>query len=407
MAADSDQKRGDTAAARSSSEAEFGPLGPLPQLSRRQVQWEQRLARFLPGGRLPTTSFGFAEVFGPVSSSTPAEVLWRPSGLGRAGLVAQLSWPRLATRLAFGIETQVAHALVDRLLGDARPSPEGHLQLSPVEWGVLTFLIARGLSKVADQVGPLGPWDVLIDRVGPDPFDVRQLGTIVTVRWGVRVGEVEGSVRLWLPEKLVALWLVTDAPTEHTPEPAELPRFRELSSLWRAEAGTIDLPRGLRTLRVGGVLPLGGSRLRGTPQSPSGPVELATQVTSPAVHRLWFTTEPVAGSGGLLLRLTRGVQRISVPREGIALSPPNSNADANTGAGTLPPTDIPVTLTVELGRVNLPLNRLADLKPGEVIELGRHSREPVELTSGGRLIARGELVLIDTELGVRVTNVFL
>jgi flagellar motor switch protein FliN len=66
-----------------------------------------------------------------------------------------------------------------------------------------------------------------------------------------------------------------------------------------------------------------------------------------------------------------------------------------------------VTLVVELGRVNLPLSRVADLKPGDVVELGRHSREPVELTSGGRLVARGELVLIDTELGVRVTHVFL
>ena len=71
------------------------------------------------------------------------------------------------------------------------------------------------------------------------------------------------------------------------------------------------------------------------------------------------------------------------------------------------PTEIPVTLTVELGRVNLTLARLADLQPGDVIELGRHSREPVELTSGGRLVARGELVQIDTELGVRVTHVFL
>jgi flagellar motor switch protein FliN/FliY len=73
----------------------------------------------------------------------------------------------------------------------------------------------------------------------------------------------------------------------------------------------------------------------------------------------------------------------------------------------LPPTEIPVTLTIELGRVNLSLARLADLKPGDVVELGRHTREPVELTSGGRLVARGELVQIDTELGVRVTHVFL
>ncbi len=37
----------------------------------------------------------------------------------------------------------------------------------------------------------------------------------------------------------------------------------------------------------------------------------------------------------------------------------------------------------------------------------RHSRSPVELTSNGRLVARGELILIDTDLGVRITGVFL
>ncbi len=72
-----------------------------------------------------------------------------------------------------------------------------------------------------------------------------------------------------------------------------------------------------------------------------------------------------------------------------------------------PALDLPVTLVVELGRVNLPLSRLADLKVGDVVELARHSRAPVELTSNGRLVARGELVLIDTELGVRVNEVFL
>ena len=71
------------------------------------------------------------------------------------------------------------------------------------------------------------------------------------------------------------------------------------------------------------------------------------------------------------------------------------------------PLDAPVTLTVELGRINLPMSRLADLKPGDVLEVGRHSREPVEITSNGRLVAHGELILIDTELGVRVTSVFL
>ncbi len=90
-----------------------------------------------------------------------------------------------------------------------------------------------------------------------------------------------------------------------------------------------------------------------------------------------------------------------MPTPADSISSQGSNPEPNATA------DVPVTLIVELGRVNLPLHRLAELKPGDVLELGRHPREPVELTSGGRLIARGELVQVDTELGVRVTQVFL
>ena len=78
-----------------------------------------------------------------------------------------------------------------------------------------------------------------------------------------------------------------------------------------------------------------------------------------------------------------------------------------TATPVVDPLDAPVTLTVELGRLTVPLSRLADLKPGEVLEVNRHSREPVEISSNGRIVARGDLVLIGDELGVRVTSVFL
>ena len=56
------------------------------------------------------------------------------------------------------------------------------------------------------------------------------------------------------------------------------------------------------------------------------------------------------------------------------MSQPTSPAGPPSSAPKASPLDVPVTLTVELGRVNLTLSRLADLKPGDVIELSRHSR---------------------------------
>jgi type III secretion system YscQ/HrcQ family protein len=383
-----------------------GPLGPLPRLSTHQVRLEERLSRLARDGGFPAGRLGLEDLIGSVAETGRAEVLWRASGLGRPGLVAQLSWPRLGTRLGFGVETPLAHAIVDRMLGFDRLDDEGRLQLTPVEWGILTFAIARGLDRLDDRAGPLGPWDLILDRVGPDPIDPRDLGPLVTIRWPVRVGTASGSARLWLPDSLVALWLASEPPPLPGPPSAQPSRFGDLAGHWRAEAGRVTLPRGLRTLRVGGVLPLEGSHLNGPPTDPSGPVELALHL-SVRGGRYGLPAEPAPLSGGGRLTLTGPLRFVPTPREAIAVNPSPSPSPSPEPPPDAEPADVPVTLTVELGRINLPLRRLADLKPGDVLELGRHSREPVELTSGGRLVARGELVQIDTELGVRVTNVFL
>jgi flagellar motor switch protein FliN len=385
-------------------EGDLGPLGRLPRLTSRQVRLDERLARAMLTGSSPAGWIGLDDLTGIVASAGRPEVLWRGSGLGRPGLVAQLVWPRLGTGVGIGIETPIAHAVVDRMLGFERFDAETRLQLTPVEWGILTFVLARGLERLGDRPGPLGPWDLVLDRVGPDPFDARGLGPIVTIRWPLRVGPASGWARLWLPESLVARVLATDprSPGAPVPDVSTVRRLGELASVWRAEAGMVELSRGLRMLRSGGVHPLVGSHLRGTPRNLAGPVALALDLARQDGRR-WFPTEPVPYSGSSRLTLTALLQRDDTPREALALDPTPSGLSP---AG-IDPSDVPVTLVVELGRVNLTLRRLADLKPGDVIELGRHSREPVELTSGGRLVARGELVQIDTELGVRVTSVFL
>jgi type III secretion system YscQ/HrcQ family protein len=382
-----------------------GPMGELPQLSYRQVRLAQRLSRFQSGPRLGALRAWLTDALRTSLDLSQAEILHRASGLTRPGVVAHLTWPRLASRLALGIETPLVHAVVDRLLGFDRLPAEHRLQVSPVEWGILSFVLAESLDRLGDRPSALGPWDFLLERVAPDAFNPSGLGPILTLRWAVQVGETGGSIRLWIPESLVALELADELaqPPISSSEAKELAdRFADLTGSWRAVAGAVSLPRGLGRLRVGGVLPIDGNRLGGTPQSPVGPVELELIDRD---GRSWFPAEATPGTGGRRLSLTAPIQRQRLPREALPVNP--SQDTSNTSPTDPSPTDVPVTLVVELGRINLPLRRLADLKPGDVLELGRHAKEPVELTSGGRLIARGELVQIDTELGIRVTNVFL
>ena len=67
--------------------------------------------------------------------------------------------------------------------------------------------------------------------------------------------------------------------------------------------------------------------------------------------------------------------------------------------------DVQVELAVELGRVKLPLRDLLALGPGAVLELDRPADAPVDVLVNGCLVARGEVVVIDGDFGVRITAV--
>jgi flagellar motor switch protein FliN len=67
--------------------------------------------------------------------------------------------------------------------------------------------------------------------------------------------------------------------------------------------------------------------------------------------------------------------------------------------------DVPVELAVEIGRTRMTIGQTLELRPGSVVSLNRLAGEPVDLLINGKPIARGEVVVIDEEFGLRVTDV--
>jgi flagellar motor switch protein FliN/FliY len=67
--------------------------------------------------------------------------------------------------------------------------------------------------------------------------------------------------------------------------------------------------------------------------------------------------------------------------------------------------DVPVKVQAVLGRSRMEIGELMRLKPGDVVELDRRVGEPVDIYVNNRLIARGEVVLIDNALGVTLTEI--
>jgi flagellar motor switch protein FliN/FliY len=67
--------------------------------------------------------------------------------------------------------------------------------------------------------------------------------------------------------------------------------------------------------------------------------------------------------------------------------------------------DIPVTLSMEIGRTELPINNLLQLNQGSVVELDRLAGEPLDVLVNGTLIAHGEVVVVNEKFGIRLTDV--
>ncbi len=67
--------------------------------------------------------------------------------------------------------------------------------------------------------------------------------------------------------------------------------------------------------------------------------------------------------------------------------------------------DIPVTLSMEIGRTELPIHNLLQLNQGSVVELDRLAGEPLDVLVNGTLIAHGEVVVVNEKFGIRLTDV--
>ncbi len=67
--------------------------------------------------------------------------------------------------------------------------------------------------------------------------------------------------------------------------------------------------------------------------------------------------------------------------------------------------NVPVQLTVQVGRTRLTLSQLVKMGPGALIPLDREAHEPADILVNGKVVARGEIVTIDERYGVRIASV--
>jgi len=84
----------------------------------------------------------------------------------------------------------------------------------------------------------------------------------------------------------------------------------------------------------------------------------------------------------------------------------DSNADAESGSANLDfLLDLPLGVTVELGRTSMIIDKMLHLGQGSVIELEKAAGEPVEIYVNRKLLGKGEVIVVNDKFGVRITEI--
>ncbi|NMD69115.1 flagellar motor switch phosphatase FliY [Bacillus sp. DNRA2] len=146
---------------------------------------------------------------------------------------------------------------------------------------------------------------------------------------------------------------------------------------------------------------IGGEEPKPQPEPVSPPVQTSPapspRVETQAPQQQVVRPEPIAQSAPP--RESANVQKV----EFTSFSEPARSPEGVHNLNML--YDIPLEITVELGRTELPIKKILELGPGAVIPLDKLAGEPVDILANHKLIAKGEVVVIEENFGVRITDI--
>ena len=111
-----------------------------------------------------------------------------------------------------------------------------------------------------------------------------------------------------------------------------------------------------------------------------------------------------AGSGaGATIEPSSAVEAVAQPANIFPRLAPGTSGEGAQDLDLI--LDIPVQLTVELGRTRIPIKDILQLAQGSVIELDAMAGEPMDVLVNGCLIAQGEVVVVNEKFGIRLTDI--
>lgn len=361
------------------------PWQSLPRIGRNEVTLLAQLGELVDASRLHATREALAALL-----DVEVSVASGPLGVVARGQLASVLAPTLVAvalerpgaRVAIELEPGVALALVDRVLGGEGVAPPGPALPSAIEQGVLAFVGARAAH---------GSGFVLVDVVTTREGLSAWLGEDTCAWWslGVSLGARASRARLWVPARTLA--------SLGRPSRALRASLGDVGVLLRARVGRARLPAAeVAALETGDVIL---------------PDELLAERVGEAPR--WSEARLVARTGATVVELVRegdawcvrAVRGAHGAGSATIVEDAMSEAELVRTDELAEIAEVPVELAIELGRIELRVRELAALVPGRVISARIPVGREVELRAGDRVVATGELVDIDGELGVRITSV--
>jgi flagellar motor switch/type III secretory pathway protein FliN len=368
------------------------PFSRLPHYRRAEAALLTRLSAH--GAIGPSSAAALdaaAELLGaPLDTALGVPELWAVDDLTQH-LPGELSAIALVARhaardraLVLELSRELAAAVTDRALGgDARTLAPDE-PLDPLELGVLGYVAARCAAHTRGALRVSAALRSPIEVLAALGITRDERVLVLPIR--VALGDTHGHARL----------LLTSLPsTDLAPRPLDVPEaLCSLPVTLCAHATTVTLTtRELAGLEAGDiVLPERALLSRGA-QGWYGQLAVHALGTS-ACHALCATLE--AGSLALERQASMRAPRAERGKRSMDAQ------DEEETHGERIARDAPIELCLELARFVVPLEELLALKPGAVWSTGRAIGEHVTLTAAGRSVARGELVEIDGEIGVRI-----
>ncbi len=276
--------------------------------------------------------------------------------------------------------------ITDLMMGGDGTNTEGEigeLQLSAISEAMNQMMgaAATSLSTMINQKVDISPPQAtLLDMINDDPSDIADFltGTFVKISFKMQVGDLVDSTLMQLypvdfAKTLKDTVITGDASSDAAPEPAPAPAPEPAPEPAPAAAPQ-PMPMQMPDPSM--------MNAQAMPQMAMPQMQMAMPQMQMAPQMMNMNIQPAQ------FQTFAGGTTIMAGGENIGIIK-----------------DVPLEVTVELGRTAKPISDILDFAPGTIIELDKVAGEPVDVLVNGKFVAKGEVVVIEESFGVRVTEI--